>query len=438
MEDNRPVPSRRRETRLLVVTIAVSGLMLFLLAKVRFPNAPTALVEPASPPLERLAARATYDELTGIVRGVYRQVSPAILTVPLAPEAIAEPGFEPTAVPAVRISVDQAIALIGVGRSAVPESQGPNAATILASDSSRGVVLFKVSNAAGIAPRLAELDSLNQGPGYAAAVEATPAGPAIRPLYYGRLDVVQDPRWYGTVLRLSALQQLLPTGAAVFTLDGRFIGLGFADGRNFIIVPSPALLGEAERLARDGSVTGATLGAQVTAITPALAKATGAQAGVVVTYVDDQGPAAKVLTPGDVVTRVGSQAVHTPNAYAAAVAGLAPNTPVPVQLVRNGAESWVSVTPIAIGTGAGAPSAGLGLDLRAIRGTGSEVLNVAQHSAAAHAGLLRGDLITAFGGVQAPDPAHIARMFQDAASDTGFVVVVQRAAAHLVVGLTRP
>jgi hypothetical protein len=52
--------------------------------------------------------------------------------------------------------------------------------------------------------------------------------------------------------------------------------------------------------------------------------------------------------------------------------------------------------------------------------------------------MLRGDLITAFGGDEAPDPVRIARLFRDAPSGTSFVVVVQRGEAHLVIGLPKP
>jgi S1-C subfamily serine protease len=177
---------------------------------------------------------------------------------------------------------------------------------------------------------------------------------------------------------------------------------------------------------------------QVTTLTPELSKATGAPSGVVVAYVDERGPAAAALAPGDVVMRIGSQAVGTPAAYAAVVAALAPNTPVPLQIVRNAAESSATVTPVPIPAGPGAPAPVLGLGLRGVRGAGSEVVSVAQHSAGERAGLLRGDLITAFAGAEAPDPVRIARLFRDAPAGTSFVVVVQRGEAHLVIGLPKP
>jgi hypothetical protein len=51
-----------RETRLLVVTLAVSATLLLVLAQFRFPAEERVQpVGPVTPPLERLAARATFD-----------------------------------------------------------------------------------------------------------------------------------------------------------------------------------------------------------------------------------------------------------------------------------------------------------------------------------------------------------------------------------------
>jgi hypothetical protein len=69
--------------RLLLVTIAVSVGMLLLLARFRFPDDATdQTAAPAPPPLERLAASATYDELAGIMGDLERRVRPTI--IPLA------------------------------------------------------------------------------------------------------------------------------------------------------------------------------------------------------------------------------------------------------------------------------------------------------------------------------------------------------------------
>ena len=68
-------PEARRETRLLLATIAVSVGMLLLLARFRFPEeAGRQTVEPAAAPLERLAARATFDELAGTMADLERRI----------------------------------------------------------------------------------------------------------------------------------------------------------------------------------------------------------------------------------------------------------------------------------------------------------------------------------------------------------------------------
>jgi serine protease Do len=60
-------------------------------------------------------------------------------------------------------------------------------------------------------------------------------------------------------------------------------------------------------------------GFSVEKITPAIAKAVGTDKGVVVSTVDNQGAAFRVLAPGDVIQRVGSAVVHTVDEFNAAM-----------------------------------------------------------------------------------------------------------------------
>jgi membrane-associated protease RseP (regulator of RpoE activity) len=435
MEDMRP-RAPRRETRLLLVTIAVSAAMLLLLARLRFPERPTGEPQAPTQPLERLAASATYDELASILRGVDRQVSGAIITVPAASDSDAR-GDENvmTYVPAVRIANDRAVALPGAGRLVLPQ---PGRFEIIAADSPRGVALLHVpSPDTAVTPKLAVLDTLPQAPGYLAAIEATTNGPAVRPLYFGRLDRVNDRRWKEPLLRFSALQQMLPTGAAVFTLDARFIGVGFPDDRAFLVVPAVSLLAEAERLGLRGSVPAADLGIDVQPLDPALRSATGAQSGVVVSYVHPAGPASRQLAAADVITAIGSTGIQSPADYTAALMQLSPGTPVTIGMVRNTAASTVTVTPVARGSLANGGGDALGLELRAVKGAGSEAVRVEPRSAAARAGIRAGDLITGIGSTDAPDPRGVTRAFGSAAAGQHLIVRLERGSAHLVVALTK-
>jgi membrane-associated protease RseP (regulator of RpoE activity) len=434
MEETRPRVAGR-ETRLLLVTIAVSAAMLLLLAQLRFPEGQAG--EPQAPtlPLERLAASATYDELANILRGVDRQVSDAILTVPASDSDARDDEIVRTFIPAVRISPDRAVALPGTGRRVIAQ---PGRTEIIASDSPHGLALLRVPAARkDVVPKLAVLDALPAAPGYLAAIEATANGPAVRPLYFGRLDRVNDRRWKEPILRFSALQQMLPTGAAVFTLDARFIGVGFPDDRAFLVVPAVSLLAEAEQLGLRGSVPAADLGIEVQPLDRALRAATGAQAGVVVSYVHPTGPAAGHLAPADVITSLGSMPIQSPSDYAAALMQLSPGAPVTIGIVRNAASATQTVTPIARGTLADNGGNHLGLELRPVKGAGSEAIRVAPRSAAARAGIQTGDLITGIGSADAPDPRTVTKAFDDTATGQHLIVRIERGSTHLVVALAK-
>jgi membrane-associated protease RseP (regulator of RpoE activity) len=418
------------------VTIAVSAAMLLLLARLRFPERPAG--EPQAPtlPLERLAASATYDELANILRGVDRQVVDAIVTVPAASDSDArgDDGVT-TFVPAVRIATDRAVALPGAGRRVFAQS---GRSEIIAADSPHGVALLRVPSAnQNVVPKLAVLDTLPEAPGYLAAIEATANGPAVRPLYFGRLDRVNDRRWKEPILRFSALQQMLPSGAAVFTLDARFIGVGFPDDRAFLVVPAVSLLAEAEQLALRGSVPAADLGIEVQPLDPALRAATGTQAGVVVSYVHPAGPSSHLLAPADVITAVGNIPIQAPSDYTAALTQLSPGAPVDIGIVRSTEAATVTLTPVARGSLADGGGNDLGLELRAVKGAGSESVRVAPRSAAARAGIQTGDLITGIGSVDAPDPRGVAKAFDDAAPGQHLIVRIERGTMHIVVALTK-
>ena len=428
-------PGGRRETRLLLVTIIVSAAMLFLLARFRFPKSGEAPQAPTQP-LERLAASATYDELASILRGVDRQVSSAILSVRTVADSDGQSEeSSPAYVPAVRIGDSRAVALPGSSRRVVAQ---PGSYDVIAADSPHGIALLSVppGDAASV-PRLAVIETLPAAPGYLAAIEATPNGPAVRPLYFGRLDRVRDARWKEPILRFSSLQQMLPVGAAVFTLDARFVGVGFPDDRAFLVVPAVSLLGEAEQLGLRGSVPAADLGIEVQPLQGALRTATGATTGVMVTYVNATGPSAGQLAPADVITAVGATPVAAPADYFAALMQLAPGATVTLTIVRNRAPQTVTVTPVARGSLTEAAVDDLGLELRAVKGAGSEAVRVAPRSAAARAGIHAGDLITAIGTTDAPDPRTIANAFRAAPGGQQLLVRLERGSTHLIVALTK-
>lgn len=428
-----------RETRLLVTTLAISAGMLLVLAGFRFPpdevTTPEAPVAPAAP-LERLAARATYIELARILAGLEQQIAPRVVALRAAGHG--DGASAPTLdVPAVRIGSDRAMALVGPDGSADRFGMSPQVEGIIALDAPRGLALVKVVPDSSPAPELGAEDAL-PAPGYAASIDVGPHGPGIRPFYYGRVDREIDARWGQPVLRFSALQHTPPAGSAIFLLDGRFVGLGAPDDRGFVVVPADALRQAVERLEAEGSVAIAEIGIEVAPLTDELEAALSVPAGVVVAHVMSDGPAAKKIEPGDVIQRIDGQDVRTVRDYAAALARTRAGQPVNVESRRHGESVTASVVPVSRVRISEKPSRQLGLDLRPLRGAGSEVARVVPHGAAALAGVLTGDVITLVDREQAPGPAAIERAFANTASPGRLIVGVQRGRRHLVLVLSKP
>ena len=417
----------RRETRLLLATIAVSVGMLLLLARFRFPEeAARQTVEPAPAPLERLAARATYDELAGIMADLERRILPAVVT--LGGQGDGAPMY----VPAIRMTPDRAVGLMP-GEWRVTAAQFTQVPTILLRDAVRGLVVIEPppdGNAAPAVPATAG----RPGPRYVAVVEAAAGAPAVRPVYVGRIDPVTDPRWSDPLLSVSAVQQTISPGAAVFSLEGAFIGLATVAGGRVTIVPA-ATLRNAVVSAPAASATRADLPLDVQPLTADLAKAAGATEGVMVSYVKD--PALPIQT-GDVIQAIDGRKVTSVGGYQAVVQSRTPGEPVKLEIVRRGTGQVVAVTPVAADI---APSAAgktaFGAALRPVPDIGVEVVTVEPGAPAHRAGIRRGDLIIAIDGVERPEPAAVIRQFRAASAGTSLLLTIRRNGNHRVVAMEK-
>src|SRR5687768_3612839 len=111
---DRPWPHRprlSRETRLLLITVVVAVSALWVLARIRFPDRPTA-PNPVQPLLTQLAAPATFDDLAAEVS----QAQPRLLPLMTMFELTSLPGA-PVAGgarlrPALRAGGDVAVVLL--------------------------------------------------------------------------------------------------------------------------------------------------------------------------------------------------------------------------------------------------------------------------------------------------------------------------------------
>ena len=415
------------------MTIGVSIGMLLLLARFRFPEEATrGSVEPAAAPLERLAARATFDELASSMADLERRLVNRVDVLRIQPERTPG-GF----VPAPRLTHDRVVVLLGAGEEVVAGTS-PETPAVMGRDGARELAVVASPSRPDdvVTVRAAPPRS---GPRYLAVVEATRQGPAVRPVYVGRIELIQDPRLNTPLLSVVALQQTVPRGAAVFALDGQFIGLASDSGGGVTIVPSEALRTLAEQ-AQAAPARPADIGVHVQPLSAALARASGADRGVMVTYVQTRGPAAADLLSGDVIRGIDGTGVTTVAGFQQLVTTRQPGQAVALDIVRQGKPLQVSVRAVEAGALETALAADVdpGMLLRAIDGAGIEVVALEPRMPGARAELQRGDLIVAIDGRPAVASEALLRAYRERPRGGAVLLTVRRGTQHRVVALEKP
>ncbi|MCC7044068.1 MAG: hypothetical protein IT183_09405 [Acidobacteria bacterium] len=251
-------PQTGRETRLLVLVVGVAIVVLLLLAQWQFPESSLSVVSPNSAPLAGLAARATFDEMSSSMVDVISRVSPLAAVVPLERDVVAEAGTgagrgtparekaEEVAPPdrpvrwalAVRVRPD--LALVHVPAGLRPRNGAGTPIEVVAHDPTREMMLIRVAPASAAPDTLSA--SVRTFPNfvYVAAVDATPVGPTVQPVFVGRTDTVADPQWSHALVPASVAPGLSP-GSFVFSLNSRLIGVVVQRAEGPMIVPAPAL-----------------------------------------------------------------------------------------------------------------------------------------------------------------------------------------------------
>ena len=446
-------PRFSRESRLLLLTLAASVVLLLVLARFRFPEeqgVPTLPVRPPSAPLERLAARATYDELASIVGDLERRIAPALVVLRVEATGGGRlPGASPGDagmrtsvalrwVPGVRVRPDAVLARVELGASVMGIVGSDARPELQAYDPLRGLAIVRVPPVSDAPPSIWEAGTPRPLSGhYVAVVEGTLGGPTLRPTFLGRADPIVDVRWNGPLLVLGGELQA-PAGSLVFSLDARLVGMSVLEEGSLAIVPAQALLEAVDALTHRPPRQLGDLGIEVQALTPTLAAATDTATGVMVAWVDPEGPAAGLLRFGDVIERIGGTPVGTARAFGILEARVPPGTEVIVRVVRD--DEYVDVAVVA--ASATPPedpdrAARLGLVMRARTGSGTEIVSVEDGTAGSRAELAPGDLITSIGDQARPTPAQVRRAYADAGEGAWLLVGVLRGDRHIVVALEK-
>ena len=415
-----------RETRLLLVTIAISVGVLLLLARFRFPGeGASQTVESAPAPLERLAARAAYDELASIMADVERRITPRVTVV----RTQRADGSTSRAV-APRLLPDRAVGLIAPAGDPTTIAAGGEY-EVLNLDLSSGVFVMRVP-AVDDSAVLVRQGPPRSGPRYVVLVEATAVGPAIQPLYVGRVESFEDPHTGATLFTLAGHERDVRPGSAIFSLEGTFIGLVRDSGDPVTVVPAEHLREVAQAAQASGPQRG-HLGLDVDELTPALERATTATHGAIVVHVRAAGPSDGALRSGDVIQSVDGTAVSSARSFRELERSRTPGADVRITVMR--ARAPVELTVKAGDVSATNPGGeDPGVVGRNVPGVGIDVVAVREGSAAERAGLRRGDLIVALDGEKVPDTASFTRRFRGDAPVTA-LLTVERAGGHRVLAL---
>ncbi len=429
-------PSVSRDTRLLLGIVLVSIAMLWILARIRFPDrVPTS--NPVPPVLAQITPSSPLDDIAASVAQLEPRLQPLIVGVEVQIQGGQGAGATQSMVSALRFRDDLAVALIGGRAGAEPRVVG---ATEVARDPASQLSVIRVAGGSGSAPSLSTWTPRRLAyPRFMISAAASTRGASFRPIFIGSLQTTASPTWSGAIWMLTPPVDL-PPGTFLFTVDGALAGLAIERDGQRAVVPADTVLGAADRLAREAPSRRGQIGIDVQPLTPALAAATGAAAGVIVAWVDPHGPAAELVSVADVVERIGDEPVATLEQWRARVARLNSDETVVLGIRRRNQTMEVRVTASSVVPASSSAVVGdrsPGLVLRTLPRVGAAVARVEPGSPAARAGLEVGDVLTLVGDVQAPSAAQITRALAAAPRGRPIVIGFTRAGSHRVLALER-
>jgi hypothetical protein len=420
-------PRVSRETRLLLTAGAIAVAALWLLAQVRFPQRPVT-ANPVTSVLSQLSAGQKYGDLAGEVRDLYSRVEPALLALDEPTAAAGSPNS--TRAAAIRLRDD--LAITWLGRDAI-DSTGLGAA-IVARDGASGIAVVRVAGALTGAPLVPWTPRQLQRPRYLTATDISPTGVSLRPAFLGALDPIDTALWPDPIWAIPARADV-EAGSFLFTDDAELAGLVIRYQEALAVVPGQTVLAEAERLLTVTPGAAGAIGVEVQPLTPALAQATGASAGVIVSWVDHAGAAGSALAAGDVIQSVDGQPLSSQQQWDARAARLVAGQTLNLRIRREGVIRELALVAHPVAPPPERKT--LGLTLRSRPRIGAEVARVDPGSAGDRAGLQVGDIITLAGNVTAPTAAQVLRGFGGRKPGERLLVAVTRGGAHFLTTLDR-
>jgi serine protease Do len=259
---------------------------------------------------------------------------------------------------------------------------------------------------------------------------------------HGR-DIGSGP--YSNFLQIDAAVNRGNSGGPAFNMSGRVIGVNTAifspSGGSIGIafaIPAATVKAVIGQLKERGYVERGWIGVQVQPVTKEIADSLGMSepAGALVADIEPDSPAATAgLKAGDVVIAINGDKVKDSRDLARTVGGIAPNTRVAVEYLRDGKTQTASLTlgqlkdqtaqrPAVAQPGqeGGEQTSHLGISVAPaarVLGIGEQglaVLRIDPNGKAAEAGLRPGDVILQVGGKELSSPQDLTRALTDARS----------------------
>jgi hypothetical protein len=415
-----------RETRLLLTIALVATAILWVLARLRFPER-VSTPNPVTPVLAQLSPPGAFEDIAASLNQMRSRLAPALLRV-----AVGAPGGQMSGTAtALRFRDHLAVLLLpDAGARVALESI---AFAEVGRDRASGLAVLRIPEA-DFSPVVVGVLRRPEAARILLAAVASGGTITLRPLLLDALTPVEDPIWGGTVWAVPEQVRLEP-GTFLFSMDGALVGVAARSGPSDAIVPIGNVGALVDQLVSDPTRGTGHAGIEVEPLTRALAGAIGVPRGLVVTWVDPSGPAFTLVKPADVIVSLDGTSQPSLSGWSARMERLAAGQTVTMAIKRG--EQDVEVRVTATGATAEPPrqEQPLGLTMRAMPRVGVQITGVLAQSAANRAGLEIGDVVTRFGAFEQPSMRQIGQAY--ASADGSLIVTVTRGDRHLLLAIEK-
>jgi hypothetical protein len=410
-----------RETRALLITMLVSIAALWGLARLRFPERPIG-PNPVPSVLAQLAPASPLESFAAAIRDLEPKILPTLVVLN---------GHGEDAVSAIGLRLPDGLVATFAGVAAWEQE----AERLIARNEATGLSIFPAP-ASEFPSVLRQWTYWTPHPSsrFLLAAELSRGRLFLRPVFIGSFTAMPWPPWGTDVWALPPDAETKP-GTFLFTTEGSFAGAVVPIGEGAALVPALTLTSAAMRLATERPDPPGYLGVAIQPLTPSLREALQAKSGVVVTWVDPDGPAAGRVRSTDVVEEINQTRPDDPSVWDTVASHVTANSDVQLK-VRRGDDVLDVTVRAARGRIVPQPRSS-GLTLSSKSGAGAEIVAVAHGSPAEHAGFQAGDIVTRIADRQAPSPAVVTRVLASTPNGALTVFVVQRGSTHTVLALER-